>query len=206
MNKSRLSAIQLLILLAAGVNGAAGCQPFPPLTTVLPHEQPTLSKQSQPYPPAYEITHNPISISTSTDTPAIQGTPRLAQTPIFTQPPSETLQPGNGDYANVVLALMDKHALDALEAQKLELLVDDSILEDYWERAAARLETVRGLQPPPQLRVAHEQVIASFELLVSAWESLMTKDYPAARERLMKSYDPLAAAALSISEYLYPQE
>lgn len=183
----------------------SGCASTPATTTNLPGNA-SPPRTSEP------VQESPTSATTTRQVPesptgvaqSLQETPTLLTSPMPIKQPVKTVQASINEYVKDMLSLMDEHTLDAYEAQKLEALTDESQIETFRERAIRRLEMAQGMQPPPELLDTHNQVIASFELLVSTWDMIKMQDYTAARQLLIQSYEPLVDSIAFLSHYLYP--
>lgn len=183
----------------------SGCASTPATTTNLPGNA-SPPRTSEP------VQESPTSATTTRQVPesptgvaqSLQETPTLLTSPTPIKQPVKTVQASINEYVKDMLSLMDEHTLDAYEAQKLEALTDESQIETFRERAIRRLEMAQGMQPPPELLDTHNQVIASFKLLVSTWDLIKTRDYLAAREKLMRSYESLVDSVAFLSSYLHP--
>ena len=183
----------------------SGCASTPATTTNLPGNA-SPPRMSEP------VQESPTSATTTRQVPesptgvaqSLQETPTLLTSPTPIKQPVKTVQASINEYVKDMLSLMDEHTLDAYEAQKLEALTDESQIETFRERAIRRLEMAQGMQPPPELLDTHNQVIASFKLLVSTWDMIKMQDYTAARQLLIQSYEPLVDSIAFLSHYLYP--
>jgi hypothetical protein len=101
-------------------------------------------------------------------------------------------------YLNVVLPLADEHTVDTYEAQKIEEITDETHIMALRQRAIVRLESIRRIQAPPCLLEAHDKMAESFELLISTWDLIETKEYSTATTTLQKCYELLADAIATI--------
>lgn len=140
----------------------------------------------------------------STSTP--QPTPKAAPTAADAFQRTATLSTGDAacttaeidQYKNAVLPLADEHTLDTYKAQKMEALTDAVQIQAFREKAAARLESMRGIQVPACLQDAHTQLTLGFELLNSTWELIQAKDYSTATTTLQSSYEALTTGLAKI--------
>jgi len=192
------------LILAFLISLISGCAASPASAPVLPSNAPSPAIEPLQETPTFNLPARVVSETPIIVTQTLQKTATLLAEPTHTIRPTKPLPAGVDEYVKVVLALMDEHTRDAYEAQKLETLTDQSQIEAFRERAARRLERMRGMQPPPDLQEAHDKIIASFELLISTWDFIKTKEYTAAKETLIQSYEPLVEAIALISQYLYP--
>lgn len=180
----------------------SACASSTPLSTAMP----VLAQPSSNTPPRATLTLHPSATLTpefsSTGAETIQSTVTMAVTsepiasPLLTNAPCSPME--IDQYLDVVLPLADAHTIDSYEAQKMEGLTDESQIVALRDRAIIRLMSIQGIQAPPCLMVAHENMVGSFELLISTWDLIRSKDYSAATKTLQKCYEALAEAVAII--------
>ncbi len=176
----------------------SACASSTPLSTAMP----VLAQPSSNTPPRATLTLHPSATLTpefsSTGVETIQSTVTMAVTsepiasPLLTNAPCSPME--IDQYLDVMLPLADAHTIDSYEAQKMEGLTDESQIVALRDRAFIRLMSIQGIQAPPCLMVAHENMVGSFELLISTWDLIRSKDYSAATKTLQKCYEALAEA------------
>ena len=141
-----------------------------------------------------EFSPTSAEIIQSTVTMVVTSAPMVS--PLLTNAPCSPME--IDQYLEVVLPLADAHAIDAYEAQKMEVLTDEGHIVALRDSAIIRLKSIQGIQAPPCLMVAHENMMGSFELLISTWDLITAKDYSTATKTLQKCYEALAEAVAII--------
>jgi len=193
--------LQYLILTVLALFLSA-CASSTPLSTAMPvFAQPS----SNTTPRATLTIHPSVTLTpelSSTGAETIKSTVTMAVT---SEPIASTLLTNDpctpieiDQYLDVVLPLADAHTIDSYEAQKMEGLTDESQIVALRDRAIIRLMSIQDILAPPCLMVAHENMVGSFELLISTWGLIRSKDYTAATKTLQKCYEALAEAVAII--------
>jgi len=167
---------------------------------------PSVSQPSSSTPPQATPTLHPSAQRTPefppTNTDEFQSTATMLATFALVESPlpaNATCSPAEiTQYLNVVSPLADEHTVDTYEAQKMEEITDETHIAALRQRASVRLESLQIIQAPPCLLEAHEKMTESFELLISTWDLIETKDFTTATTTLQKCYEVLADAIATI--------
>ncbi len=202
MQRHKTSYLQYPIFAILALLLSACASSNQPPTTKLGFTQPSSNT-----PPRATLTLHPDTILIPEFSPTNSDTFQSTATMFVTSPPIKSPSSTNAhcppseidQYLDIVLPLADEHTIDTYEAQKMEVLKDESHIVALRDKAIIRLKSIQGIQAPSCLIVAHEKMTESFELLVSTWDLIRVKDYSTATTTLQQCYEALAEAVAMIT-------